>query len=398
MIFRLLLISEDSQLIASVHALELRRIANGRGNNVLDLPDSSIEVTFVSSAVSALTSVEAAVETNRPFEIVVIDRECSGISDKPIVQELWRVAPRLCVIDCGSADSGVEFETADATLRKTVAAQSGKRFRLPRSIEGDQLTQLVDTLLDRAALRQRCSLLQAELTKMSKRLDDLEQQNQTLDDQVSRLGLKRRDQSRFPVVTHQVQSRDVTDGIEERRSHGPAVRRVTIDCRVDDPARPVERVAAGRRQVSLPKTEPSLDVSDESQLTGRVLIVDDVPGNRRLASFLLEHAGATVVQADSGREMLELFAASVNSGETFDSVVLHMAMREMDGYECARQLRQRGYNGPIIAAMACSLPVDRHLGVSAGCDEFVTMPLDRNQFIRTVRRMLKSVLVMSDPR
>ena len=398
MIFRLLLISEDSQLIASVHALELRRIANGRGNNVLDLPDSSIEVTFVSSAVSALTAVEAAVETNRPFEIVVIDRECSGISDESIVQELWRVAPRLCVIDCGSADSGAEFKTADATLRKAVAAQSGKRFRLPRSIEGDQLTQLVDTLLDRAALRQRCSLLQTELTKMGKRLDDLEQQNQTLDDQISRSGLKRKDQSRFPVVTHHLQRRDVFDGIEERRNHGPAVRRVTIDCQVDGPERPAERVVVGQRQASQQKAEPAHDVSDESQLTGRVLIVDDVPGNRRLASFLLEHAGATVVQADSGREMLELFAASVNSGETFDSVVLHMAMREMDGYECARQLRQRGYNGPIIAAMACSLPVDRHLGVSAGCDEFVTMPLDRNQFIRTVRRMLKSVLVMSDPR
>jgi CheY-like chemotaxis protein len=398
MIFRLLLISEDSQLIASVHALELRRIANGRGNNVLDLPDSSIEVTFVSSAVSALTSVEAAVETNRPFEIVVIDRECSGISDESIVQDLWRVAPRLCVIDCGSPDSGAEFQTADASLRKTVAAQSGKRFRLPRSIEGDQLTQLVDTLLDRAALRQRCSLLQTELTKMGKRLDDLEQQNQTLDDQISRSGLKRTDHSRFPVVTHHLQRRDVVDGIEERRNHGPAVRRVTIDCRSDDPVLPPERVAAGQRHLSQQMPTPSHDVSDESQLTGRVLIVDDVPGNRRLASFLLEHAGATVVQADCGQEMLELFEAAASSGQTFDSVVLHMAMQEMDGYECARQLRLRGYCGPIIAAMACSLPLDRHLCVSAGCDEFVTMPLDRNQFIRTVRRMLKAAPMTSESR
>ena len=398
MIFRLLLISEDSQLIASVHALELRRLANGRGNNVLDLPDSSIEVTFVSSAVSALTSVEAAVETNRPFEIVVIDRECSGISDESIVQELWRVAPRLCVIDCGSADSRAEFQTADATLRKTVAAQSGKRFRLPRSIEGDQLTQLVDTLLDRAALRQRCSLQQTELTKMGRRLDDLEQQNQTLDDQISRSGLKRTDHSRFPVVTHHLQRRDVVDGIEERRNHGPAVRRVTIDCWSDDPVLPAGQVAAGQRRLSQQMPTLSHDVSDESQLTGRVLIVDDVPGNRRLASFLLEHAGATVVQADCGREMLDLFDASASSGQAFDSVVLHMAMQDMDGYECARQLRLRGYCGSIIAAMACSLPADRHLSISAGCDEFVTMPLDRNQFIRTVRRILTSVPVTGGPR
>jgi CheY-like chemotaxis protein len=260
------------------------------------------------------------------------------------------------------------------------------------------LTQLVDTLLDRAALRQRCSLLQTELTKMGKRLDDLEQQNQTLDDQISRSGLKRTDHSRFPVVTHHLQRRDVVDGIEERRNHGPAVRRVTIDCRSDDPVLPPERVAAGQRHLSQQMPTPSHDVSDESQLTGRVLIVDDVPGNRRLASFLLEHAGATVVQADCGQEMLELFEAAASSGQTFDSVVLHMAMQEMDGYECARQLRLRGYCGPIIAAMACSLPLDRHLCVSAGCDEFVTMPLDRNQFIRTVRRMLKAAPMTSESR
>ena len=130
----------------------------------------------------------------------------------------------------------------------------------------------------------------------------------------------------------------------------------------------------------------------------RVLIVDDMPGNRRLASFLLEHAGATVAQAEGGQAMLELFDATIAAGETFDSIVLHMAMQEMDGYECAQQLRLRGYSGPIIAATNCSLPLDRHRCFSAGCDEFVTMPLDRNQFIRTVRRMLKSGPVTSHAR
>lgn len=397
-IFRLLLISEDPQLIASVHALEQRRLANGRGDDVLDLPDSSVEVTFVSSTSSAMMSVEAAVESNRPFEIVVIDRECSGSDDESIVQELWKVAPRLCVIDCGSAESGAELQTTATALRKTVAAQNGKRFRLARSIGSSQLTELVDTLLDRAALRQRCSVMQAELARMGKRIDDLEEQNRTLSDQLSRPGLPRKDNARLLSVSTGEVRNEFTAAVEERRSSGPAVRRVTCDCNPENEKSSLVLRAPEPRRVTAKQTAPHHDVSDEWRLTGQVLIVDDVPGNRRLASFLLEHAGASVAQAECGQAMLDLFDAATASGQTFDSIVLHMAMQEMDGYECARQLRSRDYRGPIIAATACSLPVDRHLCFSAGCDEFVTMPLDRNQFIRTVRRMLTSVPVTSDSR
>ncbi len=390
MIFRLLLISEDPQLIASVHALEHRRRVATRGIGGVDLPDRSVEVTFVSSLVSALTAVEAAVETNRPFEIVVIDRQCSEVTNESIVRELWTVAPQLCVIDCGLSNSGCEeFQAADATLQQSSGPHCGKRFRLPRSIENDQLTQLVDTLLDRAALRQRCRSMQSELERMARRLDELEGDNQTLNNKVSRLGLKRQGAVRHPTVTHIVERRDFAETLEERRSHGPAVRRVSVACEpVADDDHPSVRQTPGLNLAAT--TEPHEDISDETQLRGRVLIVDDVPGNRRLASFLLEHAGATVVQAESGQAMLDLFNQSVTSGKTFDSIVLHMAMQEMDGYECARQLRSRGYHGPIIAATACNLPLDRHLCMSAGCDEFVTMPLDRNQFIRTLRRMLNA--------
>ncbi len=137
MIFRLLLISEDSQLITSVHALELRRIANGRGNNVLDLLDSSIEVTFVSSAVSRLTAVEAAVETNVRRGLLSLTASARGSATASIVQTL-RVRHRGCASST-LADSGGNFRQPMHQV-KTVAAQT-ERFR-HGSIESDQLTQL----------------------------------------------------------------------------------------------------------------------------------------------------------------------------------------------------------------------------------------------------------------
>lgn len=353
------------------------------------MPNRSVEVTLVSSLAGALTAVRAALNAHRPFEIAVIDRESSGIRNAAVVRALWTLAPMLSVVDCDSntALSGDNL-VSDVSSQPSVAVHHGLRFRLPRFIGDDQLVQLIDTLLDRLTLKQKCQVMESDLRQMDQRLDDLEEQNQSLGDQVSRLRLKAKEQNRNMLSSAATKQLNVENRIIERRCNGPAVRRVTVACETQKPSE-LKSESLSRRPDQT-HDMPAHDASDESRLNGRVLIVDEVPGNRRLAAFLLEHAGATVVQAHGGRAMLDLFNASFDAGLQFDSVVLHMAMQDIDGYECARQIRKHGYIGPIIAAIACGLPLDRHLCINAGCDEFVTMPLDRNQFIRTVRRMLTS--------
>jgi CheY-like chemotaxis protein len=376
MIFRLLLISSDADLIATVHSLEHRRpVRSAKG---MQVPDRNAEVTFVSSLESAVTSVQAAHESDRPFEIVVIDRACDGACGVSVADQLWDVEPTLSVIDCNSVDS--------ESVESSTASHQARLVRLPREHAADQLKALVEILLDRAALRRRCQVMAEEVTRVNRETNRLEETVQSLNEQLTRMKLNQRDRHGHHVAGTSVRRLDLDPDRTERRSTGPAVRRMSVACDGVETGSSGHSCSSRKRQ--LEAASSPTDASDERRLSGRILVADDVPASRRLACYLLEHAGALVVQADSGRTAIDHYNASLEASEPFDAIVLHMAMEEMDGYECARQLRDNNFRGPIIAAITCSLPLNQHLCMNAGCDECVTMPLDRNQFVRTVRRML----------
>ena len=111
-------------------------------------------------------------------------------------------------------------------------------------------------------------------------------------------------------------------------------------------------------------------------LSGRVLLVEDGPDNRRLIAMILQKAGCEVAVASNGVEALTQIDAA-----HFDLIVSDMQMPEMDGYTLARTLRERGDSTPIVALTAHAMTEDRDRCLGAGCDAYASKPVDRQRLL-----------------
>ena len=126
----------------------------------------------------------------------------------------------------------------------------------------------------------------------------------------------------------------------------------------------------------------------QAELSGRVLVVEDVELNQRLLAAILRRAGATVELADDGRMGLERALAAERRGEPFDLVLMDMQMPVMDGYEASRALRTAGFRRPIVALTAHAMSTDRDRCIEAGCTDYETKPIQRAHLLETCRRLL----------
>ncbi len=106
--------------------------------------------------------------------------------------------------------------------------------------------------------------------------------------------------------------------------------------------------------------------------------------NHRLIALLLRKAGAQVSVVENGELAVNAALAAREAGEPFDVILMDIQMPVMDGYEATRQLRKRGYAGPIIALTANAMVEDGQKCLDAGCDDYATKPIERQKFLTTV--------------
>jgi CheY-like chemotaxis protein len=133
------------------------------------------------------------------------------------------------------------------------------------------------------------------------------------------------------------------------------------------------------------------------QLDCRVLLVEDGSDNQRLIGHLLRKAGAHVTVVDNGHMAVDFVRRQQEAASPFDLILMDMQMPILDGYEATRQLRKSGYQNPIIALTAHAMKDDRQKCLDAGCDDYLTKPIDRESLLAAVAQQAAKARVSSRP-
>src|SRR3989339_302636 len=117
-----------------------------------------------------------------------------------------------------------------------------------------------------------------------------------------------------------------------------------------------------------------------------ILLVDDRPANIELLREFLVPQGYAVVEAGTCEEALVKL-----SGGRIDLILLDVMLPGMDGFEVARRIRRDNTNRllPIILVTALQEKEDRVKGIDAGCDDFISKPVDYMELSARVRSLLR---------
>ncbi len=116
-----------------------------------------------------------------------------------------------------------------------------------------------------------------------------------------------------------------------------------------------------------------------------ILYADDEPLSRKLVENAAKSWGWNIISVSNGKELLDtLFTVFV------DLILIDMQMPVYNGFETARKIKNNPYhkNIPIIALTALSQESNKQLALEAGCNDYLTKPLDLKLLKSTVEKWI----------
>jgi CheY-like chemotaxis protein len=117
----------------------------------------------------------------------------------------------------------------------------------------------------------------------------------------------------------------------------------------------------------------------------KALVIEDDPMNMELAVDLLEVAGFEVLQTTRAMDGI-----SVARAQHPDLILMDLGLPDMNGLQATKILKEDPLTIgiPIVALTAHSMPSDEATVMTAGCDGYISKPIDTRQFVKTLEKYL----------
>ena len=139
----------------------------------------------------------------------------------------------------------------------------------------------------------------------------------------------------------------------------------------------VQRLDQGQRRLITRHT-----LSEQQRHRISILLAEDNPVNRKLATTLLIKAGYPVETVETGTQVIDALQQ-----KHYDLVFMDVQMPEMDGLEATRRIRQSEADDrhtPIIAMTAHAMKGDRERCLEAGMDDYLSKPLEPQKLFTVI--------------
>ncbi|MEO1521063.1 MAG: response regulator [Cyanobacteria bacterium J06633_2] len=119
---------------------------------------------------------------------------------------------------------------------------------------------------------------------------------------------------------------------------------------------------------------------------GTALIVEDSMTDMQVLTRCLQQGGINVLVAQTGEE-----AIATITRKRPDVIVLDVVLPGCSGFEVCRELKNKTEtsNIPIILCTTKGGEMDRFWGMKQGADAYITKPVDQDELINTVKRLIK---------
>jgi CheY-like chemotaxis protein len=119
----------------------------------------------------------------------------------------------------------------------------------------------------------------------------------------------------------------------------------------------------------------------------RILYVEDNFQNKRLVKKILEARGYEILEAEDGKQGVEMAFS-----EKPDLILMDISIPGMDGIEATQVIKQTPETAhiPVVALTANAMRGDRERFLAAGCDDYLPKPISTPDLLRVIKEHLES--------